>query len=111
LPPEAVSEALSTAHFLLMPSRHENFGHAIVEAWAHGCPVLLSDRTPWKNLEAAGAGWDWPLDEWAWTEGLTQALALDEAAWNRLSESSRAHFATAVRTPESLESNRRIFSA
>jgi glycosyltransferase involved in cell wall biosynthesis len=111
LPPDAVSKALSTAHFLLMPSRHENFGHAIVEAWAHGCPVLLSDRTPWKGLEAAGAGWDWPLEERVWEEGLAQVLALEEAAWNRLSEASRAHFATAVRTPESLEANRRIFSA
>lgn len=111
LPPDAVAEALSTSHFLLMPSQHENFGHAIVEAWAHGCPVLLSDRTPWKDLEAVGAGWDWPLEERVWTEGLTRALALDEAAWNVLSETSRVHFASAVRTPESLEANRRIFSA
>ena len=32
--------------------QHENFGHVIVESWQNGCPVLISENTPWKNLES-----------------------------------------------------------
>jgi len=44
-------------------SEVESFGHAIFEALAVGCPVLISDRTPWKNLQEKKAGWDLPLSD------------------------------------------------
>jgi len=28
-----------------------------------GCPVLISDQTPWRNLEEKGVGWDLPLSK------------------------------------------------
>ena len=28
-----------------------------------GCPVIISDCTPWKNLEIKKAGWDIPLKD------------------------------------------------
>ncbi len=62
LPPDRVAEALRANHLLFLPTRSENFGHVILEALAAGCPVLLSDRTPWRNLARAGVGWDLPLD-------------------------------------------------
>ena len=43
------------AHYFLSSTTQENFGHSIVEAWAHGCPVLISDRTPWRDLESKGS--------------------------------------------------------
>jgi glycosyltransferase involved in cell wall biosynthesis len=49
-------------HIFALPTRGENFGHAIFEALAVGKPVLISDQTPWRNLQLAGAGWDLPLD-------------------------------------------------
>jgi glycosyltransferase involved in cell wall biosynthesis len=49
-------------HIFALPTKGENFGHAIFEALALGKPVLISDQTPWRNLQAAKAGWDLPLD-------------------------------------------------
>jgi glycosyltransferase involved in cell wall biosynthesis len=49
-------------HIFALPTQGENFGHAIFEALALGKPVLISDQTPWRNLQLAGAGWDLPLD-------------------------------------------------
>jgi glycosyltransferase involved in cell wall biosynthesis len=49
-------------NLFLFPSHGENFGHVIIEALAAGCPVLISDQTPWRNLEKQGVGWDLPLD-------------------------------------------------
>ena len=47
---------------MILPTLGENFGHVIVEAWTAGCPVLVSDRTPWRQLASHGVGWDVALD-------------------------------------------------
>lgn len=47
----------------LFPTLSENYGHVIAESLIVGTPVIISDQTPWRHLEAAGAGWDVALDE------------------------------------------------
>ena len=47
----------------VFPTLGENYGHVIAEALTAGCPVLTSNRTPWTQLEAAGAGWAVPLED------------------------------------------------
>ena len=60
---ERVAGALAEAHALYMPSMGENFGHTLLEALIAGRPLLISDRTPWKELERKQAGWDLPLED------------------------------------------------
>jgi len=62
VPAAEVVETLSAHDLLLLPTRGENFGHVIVEAWLAGVPVLISDQTPWRGLEQKGVGWDLPLE-------------------------------------------------
>lgn len=50
-------------HLFVLPTLGENFGHAIFEALSAGRPVLISDQTPWRNLEEQQAGWDLPLSD------------------------------------------------
>lgn len=54
--PERVKEALLASHVFILPSKSENFGHAIYEALSAGRPVITSRATPWNHLEEAGAG-------------------------------------------------------
>ncbi|HET6992814.1 MAG TPA: glycosyltransferase, partial [Bacteroidia bacterium] len=61
IPSENISETLAKYDLLFMPTRGENFGHVILESFQAGTPVLISDQTPWKSLEAKSAGWDFPL--------------------------------------------------
>lgn len=63
VPHEQVHSLLAEHDLLLLPTLGENFGHVILEALVAGCPVLISDRTPWRGLEAREAGWDLPLDD------------------------------------------------
>jgi glycosyltransferase involved in cell wall biosynthesis len=70
---------LPTYDVMLLPTLGENFGHAIVEAWSAGCPVLVSDRTPWRQLEVQGGGWDRPLDRELWTDMLQRCVAMSDA--------------------------------
>ena len=56
--PNEVQTCIAQYHFLLMPSLGENFGHAIIESFICGRPVIISDNTPWRNLSEKQIGWD-----------------------------------------------------
>lgn len=75
LAPSQVQEVLGAYDLLLLPTEGEAFGHAILEAFMAGCPVLISDQTPWKQLEQAGIGWDVPLGQPERFEAVLQACA------------------------------------
>ena len=45
-----------------MPSLGENFGHSMLEAMSAGCPIIISNKTPWKNLKEKNIGWDIDLN-------------------------------------------------
>jgi glycosyltransferase involved in cell wall biosynthesis len=59
---------------LLFPTLGENYGHVIVESLLAGCPAVLSDRTPWRDLEQRGSGWALPLEEIARFGAILQKL-------------------------------------
>lgn len=60
---DTLFEILPQYDFLFLPTRGENFGHIILEAFMCGLPVIISDKTPWKNLETQKIGFDIPLDD------------------------------------------------
>lgn len=47
----------------ILPTRGENFGHSIFEAFSAGLPVIISDQTPWINLATQKIGFDIPLSD------------------------------------------------
>ena len=53
---EKVIETLKKHHIFLFPTLGENYGHVIQEALSAGCPCILSDKTPWSDLEEKSAG-------------------------------------------------------
>jgi glycosyltransferase involved in cell wall biosynthesis len=57
-----VKKIIADNDLFFVPSKGENYGHVFVEAFSAGVPVLVSDQTPWKNLESIGVGWDFSLD-------------------------------------------------
>ena len=56
LRPDKIVDALAANHVFILPSKSENYGHAIYEALSAGRPVITSNNTPWNKLEAAKAG-------------------------------------------------------
>lgn len=59
---EKVIMKMQEYHLFFLPTLSENFGHAILEAMFAGLPILISDQTPWRNLENSGVGWDISLE-------------------------------------------------
>ena len=60
---EEVVNTLKEHHLFLFPTLGENYGHVIQEALSAGCVCLLSDQTPWQDLEKNGAGYIFSLEE------------------------------------------------
>lgn len=60
-PNHMLSEIIKPYHFSVLPTLGENFGHSIFESFNNGKPVIISDQTPWQNLELMEVGWDIPL--------------------------------------------------
>lgn len=59
--PADLEAELSQQHVLFLPTMNENFGHSIVESLMCGCPAIISDQTPWRDLEPNKAGFAIPL--------------------------------------------------
>ncbi len=57
-----LEQMVGGADLMISPTSGENFGHAIFEALASGTPVLISDRTIWRDLAASNAGWEFATD-------------------------------------------------
>ncbi len=80
---------LSSSHLFVSTTHGENFGHSIFESFLSGRPVLISDQTPWQNLQSAGIGWELPLNNpGAFINALETA-----AAWKQEEFEERAHAA------------------
>ena len=58
-----VQETFSRYHCLILPTLNENFGHVFIESWSVGCAVLISNNTPWKDLESKNVGWNVDLTQ------------------------------------------------
>lgn len=79
VPREKVKEVVKNAHFFILSTLGENFGHAIFESLSLGRPVIISDTTPWRNLAAVQAGWDLPLlDKKAFTDAIETAAGMEQ---------------------------------
>lgn len=82
-----IQDYLPKYHFFVLPTLHENFGHAIFESLSLGVPVIISQKTPWKNLFQQNIGWDIPLIKKQWSEVLNIALKMNETTYKNFSES------------------------
>jgi glycosyltransferase involved in cell wall biosynthesis len=92
LPHHALQAITAGHHIFVLPTRGENFGHAIYEALALGKPVLISDQTPWRNLTTAKAGWDLPLQEpEAFCRAIGQAAGFDQHEYAEWCAGTRAY--------------------
>jgi glycosyltransferase involved in cell wall biosynthesis len=77
-------------HFFILPTLGENFGHVFIEALAAGCPLIISDRTPWLNLEKQRIGWDLPLEKpYKWQEKINHCISLDDVSYREVSKIAR----------------------
>lgn len=107
---EKVGQVFAEHDLFLFPTLGENYGHVICEALASGCPVLISDQTPWRNLEAEGVGWDIPLGETERFRSVLQQCVDGGDEWYAaLSTRAMNYAAKRSSAPEIIDANRKLF--
>ena len=90
-PEKSISE-ITKSHALILATHGENFGHAIVEMLSASRPVIISDKTPWIDLEKYGAGYSLPLKREIWIEKLSEMLAWNEADFSTTCSSALRYY-------------------
>lgn len=108
--PDEVVRTFGRYDLFLFPTAGENYGHVIAESLTAGTPVLISDKTPWCNLQDEGFGWDLSLKNMDLFVEKIETLAL-------LSDNERLRNKNIIKTkitdrlldPEILEANRQLF--
>lgn len=106
---ERVWQVYATHHLLLLPTLGENYGHVISEALVSGCPVLISDQTPWRNLAAAGVGWDIPLSDTERFRSVLQQCVDGDEEWHAaLSTRAMNYAAKRASSLELIDASRRL---
>ena len=108
--PEKVRETFSKYHVFFFPTKGENFGHVILEAMLAGCPVLISDQTPWKDLTSKKAGWAIPLDKpQQFRDALDFLIELSDEEFGRYSRCAKKYALETTSDLELLDQNRQLF--
>ena len=107
---EKVVNVLKPYHVFLFPTFGENYGHVIQEALSAGCAVLLSDQTPWKDLQENGVGYVFPLDKEAEFSNKIDSYA--EMSWAEMQNISNRALQYAIKNSNKKVENtgyRKIF--
>lgn len=109
---ESALERVKRSHFMVLPTSSENFGYAILESMAAGCPVVLSDRVAWNDVTTNNAGWRIPLeDRGAWLKQLTECVSMGHEEYRRLSFSAREYAVKYLLVDEPAAENQLMFDS
>lgn len=119
---EKIPATLQQYHFLFMPSQGENYGHSIVESFIAGCPVIISDRTPWRNLAGSSSehapnlsphpvlGWDLPLEQpRQFVDVIAHCTGMDQEEYDAMCQSASVFAEHITSNAAVLEANRQLF--
>jgi len=108
---EELVSTFNKYHLFLFPSLGENFGHVIFEALSTGCPVLISDKTFWRNLEDKKIGWDIPLKNKTKFHSILQTLInLDKNEYLKISKNAYQFAKNYSKNNQILEKYNYLFS-
>jgi glycosyltransferase involved in cell wall biosynthesis len=109
---EDVVRTLEAHDVLLFPTHGENYGHVIVEGLTAGCPVIVSDQTPWRGLVKAGVGWDISLDQpGRFVEALQTCVDMEPGDFEAFSRRARAYAASYRDDQTPVDQHRRLFQS
>lgn len=88
---DQVASIISEYHAYYMPTTGENFGHSIVEAMLMGKPVVISDQTPWSDVNGNGGFAISLNDEMAFIQTLEELVEMNMDKYYVLSEQIKTY--------------------
>ena len=107
---ENVIGELRNHDLFFLPTHGENYGHVIFEALSAGCPVLISDQTPWRNLVQKGIGWDIPLkDNSSFLNIIQDCVKMEGQTHFKFSNNARNFCKEYLKNNELVQMNKNLF--
>ena len=108
--PKDISTTLSKYHLFFLPTKGENFGHAIVEAMQVGLVPLISDKTPWVNLESIKAGYSLSLsDKNNFVNAIDEILSWNNDMFLQYSKNIKSYIGKKLNNQKTLELYKKFF--
>ena len=105
-----VLDTLKEYDFFILFSEGENFGHSILEALSVGCPVIISNKTPWRDLESKGIGWDVDLkNSNAVAEVFSKILKINQEEYRELANQAFIFAKNFSENKALIDQNKNIF--
>lgn len=90
--PHNIKSVLASYEYFILPSKSENFGHAIYEALSVGRPVITSENTPWNGLSQANAGYNINPESTTELTALIDSLAeVTEQEYERSTKAAKSY--------------------
>lgn len=105
-----LDETLKNYEALFLPSTGENFGHIILESMLNSCVPVISDKTPWKDLENKKIGFDIPLqNKQLFSEKIDLLAAMNQEEFDETSLNAYL-FGTKINSgQEDIEAYKKLF--
>lgn len=89
---ENVHEVFSRYDAFLFPTFSENYGHVIVESMLAGCVPIISDQTPWTDINSYNAGWAISLSkQQEYVDAIKQVVGLDDMEKKKLESNIKTY--------------------
>lgn len=111
VPPPEVPNVLQKAHIAMLPSKSENFGHAIFEAFTAGKPVVTSHNTPWNGLTEKEAGANVSINNYAEIATVISRFAqMSQEEYDRWSSAARSYALSSIDLDSIASSYLRMFA-
>ena len=90
--PTDISKVFSQYHMFFLPTKNENFGHVIVEAMQAGLIPLISDQTPWNDLQEHDAGYSLNLTKkYIFVKSIMTVLNFSQEEFNSKSDNVKRY--------------------
>lgn len=88
---QEVSNTLYNYHALFLPTKNENFGHAIVETLSCGRPVIISNRTPWNDVNDFNCGYALDLKEEEFISVIHKMLEMENEEYQKMCVNAKTY--------------------
>lgn len=108
--PNELDNILLDYNLGVFPTKNENFGHAIVECLSVGLPVMISDKTPWQNLEQYKCGFVLPLKKQLWLNKLRELCEQPNDVFASMSKNATKYFSDNIYSEDDKKKYLSLFS-
>lgn len=107
---DLLDETLKNYQVIYLPSTGENFGHSILEGMINSCIPIISNKTPWQNLEQQKVGFDIDLNDLSKFSKVIDNLAkMNENDLNEMTKNAYNFAYNVTNNPGTIEDYHQLF--